>query len=91
LQLRQTAIRGRHRSTHANWIEEEEARIQRLEEAILFLAAHSQDKEKYVTVFLQNLEHRQVDREVGLLEAKCDVLAFRRTACWDEMGILMDD
>jgi hypothetical protein len=79
------------RRDHTDWIAHEEGRVKKYEEAILFLAEGSKEKDQYIAEFLKGVEQRQVDREVGVLEAQRDVLQRKRLECWDNMAILLDD
>lgn len=71
-------------------VNQQEENIKRLEEAILFLASGSIHKDFYTANFLKNCAQRQVDREVGLLEAQLDILTRKRTEYWNDMTTILD-
>jgi hypothetical protein len=88
---RRMVRRQREPSTnYSDWIAHQEGRVQRYEEAILFLASGSQEKDQYTSDFLKNVAQRQIDREVGILEAQHDVLARKRLECWTDMETMLD-
>ncbi|CAG8953444.1 hypothetical protein HYFRA_00010193 [Hymenoscyphus fraxineus] len=68
----------------------QEANIKRFEEAILFLASGSVQKDFYTANFLKNCAQRQVDREIGLLDAQWDLLSRKRTEYWNDMTTILD-
>jgi len=73
--------------TIAQW----KTRVKIYEEAILFLATSSKEKDRYIRHFLKQVEKRQVDREVGILEARREVLERKRLECWGDMAVLLDN
>lgn len=72
------------------YVNHQEASIKRLEEAILFLASGSVHKEVYTANFLKNCAQRQVDREIGFLDAQFDILSRKRTEYWTDMTTILD-